>query len=117
MISYTVGVWRGPKLRRASVIGLGVYSAAKKRKLRSRHSIYSKSYDFDDWNEWREDDGMLCRNNDDCTWINFHLYCKSYELDFTPNRGWLGENAARIKGECECRAPWMSFDRDDLECN
>ena len=95
-----------------------MYSAAKKRKLRKKHSKRRRtsSHDFDDWNEWREDDGLLCRNDNDCNWIDGRLYCKSYELDFVPNGGWFGGDWARIKGECECPR-YLSFDRDDLECN
>ena len=42
------------------------------------------SYDFDDWNEWREADGFLCRNDNDCQWMDINLNCEDYELDFSP---------------------------------
>ena len=41
-------------------------------------------YEFNDWNSWREADGFLCRNNDDCRWVDQNLNCEDYELDFSP---------------------------------
>ena len=43
------------------------------------------SYNFEEWNEWRERDGLLCRNDADCKWIDSSLYCKDYELDWAPS--------------------------------
>ena len=43
-----------------------------------------KSYKFDDWNDWREADGFLCRSSNDCKWIDNNLNCEDYELDFSP---------------------------------
>ena len=42
------------------------------------------SYDFNDCNEWREVDGFLCRNDNDCQWMDVYLNCEDYELDFSP---------------------------------
>ena len=36
----------------------------------------SPGYTFDDWNNWRENDGFLCRNDTDCRWLGFNLECK-----------------------------------------
>ena len=107
------------KLMRGAAIGRGVYHSTKKQKLRRKYRTHSSSDDFDDWNEWRENDGMLCRNEKDCEWINSHLYCNSYELDFTPDRRWFGGDRGElvmIKGACECIWP-RSFNKEDLECN
>ena len=100
---------------RGAAIGRGVYHPTKKQKLRRKYRTHSSSDNFDDWNEWRENDGMLCRNDNDCKWIHSRFYCKYYELDFTPDRRWFGNDAARIKGACECMSG--SFDRYDLKCN
>lgn len=114
---------KGAKLVRNAVNGRGVYSAAKKQKLRRNwkpiFAVVSRGrtsgYDFEDWNEWREDDGLLCRDMADCNWIGSDIVCKSYELDFAPSASWFGGDAERIMGQCACR--WgMSFDGQDLEC-
>ena len=106
---------RWPHLRRGDVVGRGVYYPTKKQKLRRKYRKHTSSNDFDDWNEMREKDGMLCRNNDDCKWIDSSLYCKNYELDFLPDWRWFGGAGARIMGACECMSG--SFDNYDLECN
>lgn len=36
-------------------------------------------------NRWREVDGFMCRDSNDCNWIDRQLYCQDYELEFTPN--------------------------------
>ena len=42
-------------------------------------------FDFDDWNEWREVDGFMCRDTADCSWVDERLYCQDYEFDFNPS--------------------------------
>ncbi len=27
----------------------------------------------------------MCRNNDDCKWMDARLYCQDYEMDFQPS--------------------------------
>ena len=39
---------------------------------------------FDDWNECRTEDGILCRDSEDCVWIDSNLYCDESGLNFTP---------------------------------
>ena len=106
---------RWPHLGRGGVVGRGVYYPTKKQKLRRKYRKDTSINDFDDWNEMREKDGMLCRNDNDCKWIDSSLYCKNYEIDFLPDWRWFGGHGARITGACECMSG--SFDRYDLECN
>ena len=42
-------------------------------------------YGWNDYNRWREIDGFLCRDSNDCSWIDRQLYCQDYELDFQPS--------------------------------
>ena len=73
------------KLKKAAVVGVGVYGAYKVNKLKKKFGKKRrKSYEFDDWNDWREADGFLCRNDNDCQWIDERLSCEDYELEFTP---------------------------------
>ena len=39
---------------------------------------------FDDWNKCRIEDGILCRDSEDCVWIDSNLYCDESGLNFTP---------------------------------
>jgi hypothetical protein len=32
-----------------------------------------QGWGFNDWNRWREQDGHLCRNNNDCNWLDRNL--------------------------------------------
>lgn len=51
----------------------------------SSSSNVNLDFDFDDWNEWREADGFLCRTTADCSWVDERLYCQDYEFDFNPS--------------------------------
>ena len=81
-------------LKKAAVIGVGAYGAYKLGKLTSKYSSWSwgrqNGYSLDDWDDWREVDGLLCRNSNDCEWIDPNLYCQDYELRFTPNVSLVG---------------------------
>ena len=73
------------KLSKYAVKGLGAYNANKKRKLKRKWSRSRKWSSFEDWDEIAEVEGLLCRNDADCNWIDPNLDCQDYELDFTPN--------------------------------
>ena len=68
-------------------MGAGVYAGYKLAKLTSKFSHQRRvgHYSFDDWNSWREVDGFMCRDSEDCRWIDSSLYCQDYELDFQPS--------------------------------
>ena len=70
---------------------------------------------FNDYNRWREQDGMLCRSSLDCTWMDQNMQCEDYELDFSPVRAWYGGDFAAIIGQCDCRGG-MEWDNRELEC-
>ena len=83
-------------MKKAALVGVGVYAGYKLTKMASKFAKrrsegrrgftnYDSHYDFDDWNDWREADGFLCRSDNDCEWIDDNLSCEDYELDFTPS--------------------------------
>ncbi|XP_040573869.1 uncharacterized protein [Lepeophtheirus salmonis] len=106
-------------LKKAAVIGAVAYGGYKVGQLTSRFSNFGHSnnmgYGFNDWNRWRQQDGFLCRNNNDCVWIDPSLECDDYKLDFSPSNLWFGGDVASIKGKCECRNNFLWND-DDLHC-
>ena len=36
----------------------------------------SRDWSFNDWNSWRQADGFLCRNDNDCIWLDNNLECQ-----------------------------------------
>ena len=79
----------------AAAVGVGVYGGYKLGKLKQKFltpkikvgddSSEDFGFGFDDWNGWRENEGMLCRNNNDCNWIDQFMYCQDRQMGFTPN--------------------------------
>jgi len=57
----------------------------------------------------------LCRNNNDCNWVDSRLYCQDYELKFTPSAAWFGGDVASIVGECAC-PHGMNWNDYELHC-
>jgi len=125
------------RLKQAALIGAGAYVGYKLGKLKEKfsgrnwggHSSSSSHisigssnigrsprYDFDDWNDWREADGFLCRSNDDCKWFDGNLNCEDYELDFSPARGWFGGDTISIRGECTCEQGYR-WNEQQLSCD
>jgi len=102
------------------VIGAGaVYTAykAKKalKKFGKRKTKGKKSYKFEEWDSWRQEDGILCRDTDDC-WLDERLTCTYYPVARTKiNPRWFGGDITSIRGTCQCddKSRW---DEDDLNC-
>ena len=76
-------------LKKAAVIGAVAYGSYQLGKMSGSYSNWGwgqqRGYGFNDYNRWREIDGFLCRNTQDCSWIEPQLYCQDYELKFTPS--------------------------------
>ena len=53
--------------------------------LRFGHYSHGGHWGFNDYNRWREQDGMLCRSSMDCSWMDQNMHCEDYELDFSIN--------------------------------
>ena len=97
------------------MLGATAYGAYKLGKLSNKFSSYRGGGSWNDYNSWRAKDGFLCRNSNDCNWVDPQFQCQDYELDFQPSALWFGGDVARIVGSCECEDGW-SFDDDELEC-
>jgi len=84
----------GGKLKKAAVVGVGVYAGYQLGKLSAGYGSWGwgrqNGYGINDYNRWREVDGFLCRSTSDCSWVDPRLYCQDYELDFSPSRAWFG---------------------------
>ncbi len=76
-------------LKKAAVIGAVAYGGYQLGKLSGRFHSYGHGHGggwgWNDYNRWREVDGFMCRNTNDCNWIDRNLYCQDYELDFQPS--------------------------------
>ena len=88
-------------LKKAAVIGAVAYGSYKVGQLSSRfsggyHGMGMGGYGFNDWNKWREADGFMCRNNDDCNWIDRRLFCQDYEMDFQPSVSTIIDNSSNM---------------------
>lgn len=109
-------------LKKAAVIGVTAYGAYQLGKLSNRFGGYGGGYgygghhyNYRQWNNWREIDGFMCRNDKDCNWIDQRLYCQDYELKFQPSALWFGGDAASIVGECAC-PHGMNWNDYELHC-
>jgi len=98
------GIFTKKNLGRAAILGATAYGSYQLGKLAGKFSGFHGhgGYGFNDWNRWRAQDGFLCRNSQDCQWIDRNLHCEDYELNFTPMNAWFGGDIASITGECEC---------------
>jgi len=68
---------------------------------------------YNDWNGWREEQGMLCRTDDDC-WMGSNLACERNDMEFEVDHNWFGGDWERIIGQCECTVG--EWDHDELQC-
>jgi len=68
---------------------------------------------YNDWNGWRQEQGMLCRTDNDC-WMDSNLACERNDFDFVLNRNWFGGDWNSIIGQCECR--FGQWDHTQLQC-
>lgn len=102
-------------MKKAAVIGAVAYGGYQLGKLSAGYGNYGwgrqHGYGFNQWNRDREADGMLCRNTNDCNWIDPRMYCQDYELDFSVSRSWYGGDFASIVGECSCPHGYYFNDR------
>ena len=81
------------------------YGAGQRKKANKKFLSWSHGgdWEFEDWNSWRLEDGMLCRSDRDCAWLEVNLLCQQYQLDFSPSPVWFGGDFASIVGTCQCR--------------
>jgi len=109
---------KGSTLKKAAVLGIGAYGAYQVGKLAGKFGSYGGGHrwGFNDWNDWREAEGLLCRNDNDCNWIDRRMDCGDYELKFTPSALWFDGDFASIRGECSCPEGTF-FNDNELRCD
>ena len=108
-------------LKYAILLGGGAYLTSKaSKKLRKKfktRKMFTNSfdYDFDDWESWREIDGMLCRDDNDCNWLDYNLGCNydEFQLGYTTEADWPWKND--LKGRCACSFG-LQFDAEHTVC-
>ena len=64
---------------------------------------------------WAAEDGMLCRVNSDCGWLEADLWCYERGLAWRPAPAWFGGRAADITGSCSCGAG-LRWGGESLAC-
>ena len=73
---------KGKTLKKAAMIGAGAYVGYQLGQATHRFGgwHHGGGWDWNDYNRWRQEDGMLCRNNQDCTWMDRSMNCEDYEV-------------------------------------
>ena len=75
----------------SEILPLGATAALNETQLENlslRSQGFFQGYSSEQWNEWRENDGFLCRTNEDCNWVDSNLQCQS--SNDTSLGDWLG---------------------------
>ena len=107
-------------VKKVALVAAGAYAGYQLAKLGTKFGSWSHggSWGFDDWDDWREADGMLCRTSDDCRWVDRSMRCEDWEIRRTGfSSGWFGGvPTLAIRGECACPEGTF-FDDDDMACN
>jgi len=45
---------------------------------------------------------MLCRDKNDCTWLDNNLECDDYNIEWDKSSGWFGGDTTSVMGTCDC---------------
>jgi len=87
-----------------AIVGWKAYNTTQVTKATAKFLNWNHdgSWQFDDWNSWRERDGMLCRTSSDCTWLDKDLRCGKLTIDKNKRQSWFGGDSAGIAGRCMC---------------
>jgi len=73
-------------------------------------------FNFDDWDREARVDGWICRNDQDCNWIDDHLGCDDRGFSSSGlNGNWPAIFRQDAKGQCACESGYV-FDSDEAEC-
>ena len=106
-------------VKKVALVGAVAYASYKLAKLGEKFGSWRHggSWGFDDWDDWRQADGMLCRTSDDCRWVDQSMRCEDWETRRTGfSSGWFGGvPALAIRGECAC-PEGKFFDDNDMDC-
>lgn len=106
-------------VKKVALVAAGAYVGYKLLKLGSKFGSWRHqgNWGFNDWDDWREADGMLCRTSNDCKWVDQSMRCEDWEIRRTGfSSGWFGGvPTVAIRGECACPEGTF-FDDDDMDC-
>jgi len=62
------------------------------------------SWSYEEWDEWRRQDGLLCRTDQDCQWLDGNIECEIYdELGWNQTSDWFSGQEGTVRGDCECK--------------
>jgi len=114
----STGVPIGSTLPKESTIGSKFYKYSQKDEVKTRFSRWKNvDWSFNDWNSWRMSDGMLCRSNADCIWMDKMLECDRYRFGWNVRSGWFNGNGSThdILGVCDCIRTLIWRD-EQIEC-
>ena len=64
---------------------------------------------------WRMEDGLLCRSDQDCMWLDERLRCTDYKMDWSVARDWFNGDTASIVGSCDC-LEGFTYEEDQISC-
>ena len=82
--------------------------------LWNRYCRYNIEYNVDQWLGFAKKDGLLCRNDTDCTWIDRNLGCD--DRKFTASKvlaAWPWKT--QLRGRCTCRYGF-NFNKNQGSC-
>jgi len=107
------------KLAKGAAIGAGAYIAYKGVKAVGKFAKYaalsSTSWRLNDWDSWRQQDGMMCRTTADCSWLDPGLMCQNREISWTISPNWFGGDYRSVIGQCQCVNAGI-WDNNNLNC-
>ena len=61
------------------------------------------------------EDGLLCRNDQDCMWLDEGLRCTDYKIDWSVASGWFNGDSASIVGSCDCLEGFW-YEESQMSC-
>ena len=61
------------------------------------------------------EDGLLCRSDQDCMWLDEGLRCTDYKIDWSVATDWFNGDSASIVGSCDCLEGFW-YAEDQISC-
>ena len=61
------------------------------------------------------EDGLLCRSDQDCMWLDEGLRCTDYKMDWSVATDWFNGDSASIVGSCDCLEGFW-YAEDQISC-
>jgi len=101
---------------------IGKALAKKLKEKFNKKKQVDENYTFNSWNKWRQADGILCRNDNDCNWLNEDLKCMRYNMTLLTqthkmiDQDWFGGQVMSVVGECHCSSADKKWDADKNVC-